>query len=226
MTMSNVHKFQYMMKIICIGIFYLLAFFALENREISLHIIQCGIDKWIPFCEYFIVPYLLWFFYVAATGLYFLFGNDSEREFKDLYYTLIAGMVVFLLISYFYPNGQVLRPEIIGDNIFKKLVLFLYETDTSTNILPSLHVFYSVACGLAWEKNEKWNRKKGFMAGIRILTMSIVLSTMFLKQHSFIDVAMALIMNGICYQIFYAKAYSGVNVGAQHKKKKVEGIKL
>ena len=36
-----------------------------------------------------------------------------------------------------------------------------------------------------------------------MLTVSIVLSTMFLKQHSVEDVVTALILNVICYQVFY-----------------------
>lgn len=224
--MNSIHKFRYTLKIACIGIFYLLAFYLLENREGSIHVIQCGIDTVIPFCEYFIVPYLLWFLYVAVTGIYFLYWNDSEKELKEFFYTLLAGMIVFLLISYIYPNGQVLRPRITGDNIFKKLVLFIYQTDTPTNILPSLHVFYSVACGLAWTKSERWKDHKGFLAMIWMLTINIVLSTMFLKQHSFIDVAMALIMNGICYQTFYGRAWSEIKEGFHQKKKKIEDIKL
>ena len=35
------------------------------------------------------------------------------------------------------------------------------------------------------------------------LTVSIILSTMFLKQHSVADVMTALILNIICYQVFY-----------------------
>ena len=36
-----------------------------------------------------------------------------------------------------------------------------------------------------------------------ILTVTIILSTMFLKQHTVIDVLAALILNCICYLIIY-----------------------
>ena len=38
-----------------------------------------------------------------------------------------------------------------------------------------------------------------------ILSFIIVLSTMFLKQHSVTDVAAALVMDGILYQLVYAR---------------------
>lgn len=224
--MNRTQKIRYTIITLFIGICYLIAFSMLESRKGSIHIIQCGIDKIIPFCEYFILPYLLWFLYVAVTWVYFLYYNNSEKEFKDFVYTLLAGMIVFLVISYLYPNGQILRPTVAGDTLFQKLVLFIYRTDTPTNILPSLHVFYSVACDLAWSKCERCKKRKGLLVCIHLLTLSIILSTMFLKQHSFIDVALALIMNGICFQIFYGRAWSEIREEIRQKKKKIEEIKL
>ena len=36
------------------------------------------IDGYIPFLEIFVVPYLIWFFYVAAAMAYFLFRSRAE----------------------------------------------------------------------------------------------------------------------------------------------------
>lgn len=55
-------------------------------------------------------------------------------------------MTIFLIVSYAYPNAQHLRPvEFPRDNIFTDVVRWLYKTDTPTNILPSIHVFNSLA---------------------------------------------------------------------------------
>ena len=48
------------------------------------HVIHTALDDRIPFCEYFIVPYLLWFGYVAWAVGYFYFKN------KDEYFKLCA----------------------------------------------------------------------------------------------------------------------------------------
>lgn len=79
----------------------------------------------------------------------------------------------------------------------------MYLIDTPTNIFPSMHVFNAVACCVALLNNKKCRQSRIFTAGNIIITVSIVLSTMFLKQHSVEDVVTALILNMICYQVFY-----------------------
>lgn len=79
------------------GIFYIAAFFYLEQRKVSYYVVHLGIDDYIPFCEYFIVPYLLWFAYVALTVIYL--GTKDQEEGNRLIAFLIAGMTVFLLVS-------------------------------------------------------------------------------------------------------------------------------
>ena len=39
------------------------------------HVIHVALDDYIPFCEYFIIPYFLWFGYVAWAVGYFYFKN-------------------------------------------------------------------------------------------------------------------------------------------------------
>ena len=50
-------------------IFYLCFFNYLEYRTgVQVHMLQMRADYKIPFCEYFIVPYLLWFLYSMIIG--------------------------------------------------------------------------------------------------------------------------------------------------------------
>ena len=220
-------KIHNLIPVFFVGSIYMISFFMIENRNVPIHIIQGKIDNLIPFCEYFIVPYLLWFVYVSATVIYFACFNENKEEYKRLCISLLTGMIVFIIISYIYPNGQNLRPVLNGDNIFERLVMNLYETDTSTNILPSLHVFHSVVCCISLVKNEKIRKNRILPIIIYILTISIILSTMFLKQHSIIDVVMALLMNGVCYHLFYKDAFpewsrSSSSVTTRHKRKGIQ----
>ena len=58
--------------------FYLAAFAYLEKKvPDKVHIINCAIDQYIPFVEVFIIPYLLWFAYVAVAGIYFFFKERN-----------------------------------------------------------------------------------------------------------------------------------------------------
>ena len=109
-------------------------------------------------------------------------------------------MTIFLIICTIFPNGLALRPTVFAhDNVFVDLVKIVYSTDTPTNVLPSMHVFLSVGMCMALNRTPALKDKHG------ILSFIIVLSTMFLKQHSVTDVAAALVMDGILYQLVYAR---------------------
>ena len=190
---------------------YLTWFTLLEkNVTTNYHIIHMAVDDVIPFCEYFIVPYLLWFFYIAGTVTYFIFTN--KKEYMKLSAFLITGMTVFLLVSTFYPNGDTLRPVVFSrDNIFTRMVLHLYHTDTNTNIFPSIHVYNSLGAHFAVVNSEQLSKKKWVLYPSFILCVSIILSTMFLKQHSAFDVVTAFVlatfMYFVCYVIDFRLVY-------------------
>lgn len=181
----------------------MIAFMLMENSGAETHLIHSLVDDRIPFCEYFIIPYVIWYFFLIGTILYFTFSCSSNKEYYQFLGTLGVGMTVFLIVSYVYPNGQNLRPELTGDSIFIQAVQFLYKIDTPTNIFPSMHVFNATASCIALLQNKRCRKNKICSAGVVVLTISIILSTMFLKQHSIADVMTALILNIVCYQVFY-----------------------
>ena len=201
--MNLLKKYKHLWIIPIYGFFYLTAFRYLEQRTVQPHIIHMKIDDYIPFCEYFIVPYLLWFVFIAATVAYFSFFNDNKREYFQLIFTLGVGMTLFLVISYIYPNGQDLRPRLTGDSFFLILVKHLYAIDTPTNIRPRIHVFNSVACCTALLKNEKVKQYRSVCLSVLVLTVLIIMSTVFLKQHTLLDVIAAFTLNLVCFQMFY-----------------------
>ena len=59
------------------GFLYMPWFLYLERRP-SVHYftIHSPLDDYIPFVEYFIVPYLLWFAYIAVVAGYFFFTDS------------------------------------------------------------------------------------------------------------------------------------------------------
>lgn len=200
------------------GILYMVSFILVEKKDAKLHIVHSVIDDYIPFCEYFIIPYVLWFLYVACVLCYFVFGRVGKREYDQLIATLGTGLTIFIITSFVYPNGQTLRPELTGDGIFIRAVRILYQIDTPTNILPSMHVFCAAACWLGLYEHGKTESDRDFgklaggqkpmkgrilLLGTGLLTILIILSTVFLKQHSVIDGMTALLLNAACYLIFY-----------------------
>ena len=188
---------------------YLPWFFWLESRaNLPYHVIHVWLDDKIPFVEYFIVPYLLWFVYVAAVFLY-LFFKGTKQEFYRYCAFLFTGMTLFLLISTLYPNGHLLRPtEFPRHNIFTFAVQILYQADTPTNIFPSIHVFNSIAAHRALVNNPRLGRSRLIRGGSLVLMVSIILATMFLKQHSALDVMAGIVLGTLMDQIVYRMEFS------------------
>ena len=174
-------------------IFIYLPWFSTLEKVINsnypgLHIINIPFDDMIPFCEYFIIPYVLWYLYVVGACVYMYFKADN-KEFIQFALSLIIGMSLALTICMIYPNGLTLRPDHIPDNFCGKIINTLYAIDTSTNVFPSIHVYNSLAVN-------------------SILCILICLATMFLKQHSVIDVIGAIILYIILYIFIYVIDYS------------------
>lgn len=220
-------KYKHGLVILVYSIIYILLFAYLEKRPVyGYHIVHTVFDDWIPFCEYFIIPYLLWFPYMVLAVLYFIFINKNKHEYYQLIFNLMMGMTVFLIVSYIYPNAHQLRPAVFArDNIFVEGVKWLYRTDTPTNILPSIHVFNSLAIHMSLTNCEALKERRGLKRASLILTLLIILSTMFLKQHSVIDVCLGSTMALFGFLVFYPQksSESAGNVfvaGARRKKSK------
>ncbi|MCR4658284.1 MAG: phosphatase PAP2 family protein [Lachnospiraceae bacterium] len=183
--------------------FYIPWFVWLEKHVTShYHIIHLPIDDRIPFCEFFIVFYYLWFVYMIGAIAYCVF-TDSEAFFRGFLF-ITTGMTLFLVISTLFPNGHDLRPASFPrDNIFTSLLAFIYKADTPTNIFPSLHVYNAVGAHIALAHNKTLKDKKGILFLSLITCIGIILSTLFLKQHSLFDVAGALVLSLIMYPVCF-----------------------
>lgn len=196
---------------------YLLWFSYLEKKVTThFHVIHVAADDLIPFCEYFVLPYLLWFFYVAWGIIYMAKNNKSD--YYKLCAFLFTGMTVFLIISTVYPNGHYLRPQYFAHhNIFTALCESLYSSDTPTNLFPSIHVYNSIGIHLAVMQNRELKSNKTVQMLSFLLMVSIVLATVFLKQHSVFDVTTALILSLVMYWIVYRRSWSHASAPHQPK---------
>lgn len=169
--------------------------------------VHIWLDNIIPFNEYFIMPYLIWFLYIAVTVLYFFF--TSKEDFYKICAYLFIGMSICLMIYTIWPNGQNLRPTSFArDNILVDMVKRLYLQDTSTNVFPSIHVFNSIGAHIAISSSSRLKNNKLIRRSSLLLAILISLSTVFLKQHSVLDGFGAIILGSIMYLIVYVPDYS------------------
>ena len=201
--------------ILSYGLIYLPWFAALQqNVGKPYHVMHTALDDLIPFNEYFIVPYLLWFLYVAAAIAYFFFTN------KDDYYRLctflFTGMTISLLVCTLYPNGTDFRPAInLDKNIFCFLVAKLWSIDPCINVFPSIHAYNSIGVHISICRSQTLSKNKPLVWASGILMVSICIATVCLKQHSILDVFGSMLMAMVIYPIAYApetasrKKYTG-----------------
>ena len=177
--------------------------FWLMERGLSLtyHPVVSDFDSKIPFCEYFVFPYYFWFVFLAGIHIYtFLFDVPA---FKKLMYFIIITYTVTTVIYLVYPTCQELRPtEFERDNFCVWVVKALYAFDTNTNVCPSLHVIGSFAV-LFTTWHIKRFKTPLWQLALWIITIAISISTVFLKQHSVIDIYAALAVCAVSYPFAY-----------------------
>lgn len=180
------------------------------------HVMYCPLDDMIPFNELFLIPYLFWFLYIVIALAHTLF-YDVETFKKLMYFIIITYSVA--LISYFvFPTIQLLRPASFErQNALTEFMRWFYSYDTNTNVCPSVHVLGSIAStiGLVYAKGVS----RGIKISAHIMNVLICLSTVFLKQHSVIDVLAALPLALFAYLICFK--FKGIK---KSDKKKLQAI--
>lgn len=181
-------------------------FLALEDDSTRTYTsIHIKLDDYIPFNEWFVIPYLFWFAYVVIT-VSCLFFKTNKEDFYRYYAFLFIGMFTCLIIYTIWPNRQTLRPDLttLGrDNILIRIVGLIYKLDTPTNVCPSIHVYNSIGTHIAISKNAILRNNKLIYTSSFLLMILISLSTMFLKQHSAFDSICAVALVIIVYLIVY-----------------------
>jgi len=199
---------------------YLIWFFYLNQISAdSFHPVYLPFDDLIPFNEWFIIPYYIWFAYVPLVVGYFFF--TSVKDFYHCTAYLFIGMTICLIIYTIYPTGIYFRPDLASldrNNILTLMTKVIYTVDMGTNACPSIHCFNSIGLWISIHKSERLHNKKGIQAASFVLSFLICLSTMFVKQHSIIDVIAAMVLAVVMYILVYCIPYSK---GIIFKKKNV-----
>ena len=181
---------------------YLLSFIILEQRPVVLTIYS-RLDDLIPFCEWFVIPYLGWMVSLLLLSLYTL-GYDLDA-FKRFMGNLILTTIIAEICYLIWPNQQLLRPDLatLGrSNPLTWVVNIIYTVDSNTNVCPSLHCIGAFAVFFCSHSTPRF-RTKGWTAFFAIFAAFICASTVFIKQHSILDFFAALPVVAVGYFVFY-----------------------
>ena len=189
-------------------IFYCAHFLLLEKFVTPIIWIHHPFDDLIPFNEYWIIFYLLWFPYFIGSLIYFMFKDKDT--FLELCFCMFSTMSFCLLCQTIIPNGLNLRCEITSTSFFADIVRLLQSVDTPTNVCPSIHVASSVVVGLIIFRYRQFKYSKLTKSISTILMIGICLSTLFLKQHSVIDFLFGIITAILFYFITYRTDWKAI----------------
>lgn len=162
----------------------------------DLNLIGNVIDTKIPFVPAFFIPYCIWYLMIFIIP-YYLYCKDKDKFIKyTMAYILCSMIGNIVFISY---PSTVARPTVTGTDIFSLIAKFIYWIDTPTNCFPSLHCAISMLFILYICESKNTNIITKI--SVCIISILIMLSTLFTKQHVFIDFISGDILALIVYLI-------------------------
>ncbi|MDO4544365.1 MAG: hypothetical protein Q4C01_07410 [Clostridia bacterium] len=191
----------------------IIAFFTIGNLSSDAAVVWCEFDNSIPIIPIFVIPYLLWFPYIAAGLLTFWYGHKKSRadhgEFCRLMWLLGIGLlycaIFYIVFPMRIPYG--VRPDVADKTgLLAWLLRLTYNNNVANNALPSEHCYVSMM--LCWGFLRMPYLKKSrhrfwvYPASI-LLTLSIIGATVFIKQHSILDFFAAIALFAAVLAIVY-----------------------
>ncbi len=186
----NSHKYCYILLFWPIHtLFY--EIFRIVTADMDVVMVYSTLDDKIPFCEWFIIPYCIWYFYIASVLFYTLY--HSKREFLRAAFLIIGCTAIPMIFFLIMPNGieYAMRPDFdaLGrDNWAIDMVKTIYASDSPPrNVMPSMHVSVAWAIAMGYTRAESLKGKWLPKVCAWVLSLFITASVVFVKQHSILD---------------------------------------
>lgn len=158
----------------------------------SVWTVGCFLDEKIPFCEWFVIPYLSW--YLGILGILLITLVTSKGDFLRTNALILSSLFLSMVFCTLVPNGidPALRPDFqaLGrENLLTKCVEWIYLLDSPPrNVFPSMHVSVAIAMYVSALRSERLLRGRFSRLFFGVWTLLIVCSTVFIKQHGILDV--------------------------------------
>lgn len=201
------------LKLLLGWVVYFIFYFITENLipAEKCHSVYCWLDDVFVFNEYFVVFYVFWYALIVISLVWFALYNTEG--FKNLSKYIIITQAVAMVCYIVYPTRQDLRPETFeNENFFTWVLSIIYSFDTNTGVCPSLHCAYSFGIASVWLKEKQaWTWWKVFVV---ISVVLICLSTMYVKQHSAVDVIAAIPLGILAEAIVFRKYWKNKLTGS------------
>ena len=172
-------------------VFQIIMYFGCEYFQSGFHDVKRDIDDKIPFVEWSVLVYVLWFPLIALFPIALFYVNEEAYVF---YITAMFMEVVLSVICYMIYQTTFKRPE-PSDKLSGKLMAIVFKGSyRGVNCAPSLHC--SSCYLIIFTALMAMHKVTGIIS--IIVAVAIVISTMTTKQHTVIDVLSAIPMFVVC----------------------------
>lgn len=162
-----------------------------------------SIDNMIPFNVYFIIPYCTWYIFLFLVP-YYIYKSDKDSFIKYCI-SIVLSIIVANIVYVVFPT-TIIRPNIEGNNIIEIIARIVFWIDAPPrNCFPSIHCAFSLTFILFVMSMKKYNTKMNIF--IIITSILIIMSTLFIKQHVFIDAVFGCILSLITFIISSKSKY-------------------
>ena len=152
---------------------------------------------------------------VRLYSAFFPFYGILLLNFKDLWWMTAANVAILALAAFLVlklrktPERKKTFPKVVSlawlGALLTDAVALLYAVDTSTGVCPSLHAAGAIGIASAWLKSQSAARRQ--KAAVVLAAVLICLSTVFIKQHSVVDVFAALPLCLLAETVAYGHSY-------------------
>ena len=178
-------------------VFQSFCYFVSKFFEGNPNLIGGVIDSKIPFNVGFIIPYCIWYLLIFLIP-YYLYKKDKNIFTKYiisyLFCTVIANIIFIIYPTY------VDRPIVIGNSILELITRIVFWVDTpAQNCFPSLHCAVSMLFILYMFECKKCPLYLKILT--LIISILIMIATLYTKQHVFIDLLSGDILAIVSYII-------------------------
>ncbi|MDD3223275.1 MAG: phosphatase PAP2 family protein [Clostridium sp.] len=188
--LPNVRAMCFMMPLLILNLTYAV----LDYFTSSKLTLITSIDRSIPFVRQFVIPYVMWYPMVPLVFIYICVKDKENycRMIISFAFSLITCYIIF-----FFFQTTVPRPAVTGNDVYSNLVKLIYSIDNPYNCFPSIHV---MICALMIEGIWKTRNKSNVVAVIvTFIGISVMLSTVFIKQHVVLDGVSGIMVASIVY---------------------------
>lgn len=189
--LREIRKWHYFLLFMVIASMVL---YQITNRPIGVvHRLTLPYEASIPLIREFVVVYHACYPFMFINLILFMLMN--KVLFVESAISVAVGNVL-AFFTYLVYQTEVPRPEILGNDLFSQFLRLTYRMDKPFNGFPSQHVLTTTIIFIAiWRSKSK----KGYKVFSSILCLMILLSTLFIKQHTLLDVLGGVVYGSLAY---------------------------